>query len=137
MTTTNTTCKVTTCSFHHPEDRCAAGEIMVALNSGNAFCDTFVARDDDTQPTSTNSTITEGTAVRVGAHIDEEQLGVNLGNVGHLYEGYASNLTPVVACNATDCQYNKHEVCYASGIIIDGEDADTSQSTECGTYSPQ
>ncbi|MGE5455214.1 MAG: DUF1540 domain-containing protein, partial [Methylocystaceae bacterium] len=70
MTTTKTTCQVDTCAFHHPANKCAAGEIMVALDSENAFCDTFVPRDENTQPVSQQDDVRVGHKMNLHMAID-------------------------------------------------------------------
>ncbi len=135
MTTTQTTCQVDTCAFHHPSEKCAAGEIQVMLKGSKAFCETFVPRDKDKQPVS-GSNAQIGTNLRQGA-MAEDNLNVNLASSSHIWEGHASNLSPLVACNASNCQYNQHRVCFAGELIIDGQSASTSSQAICDMYSPE
>lgn len=132
MATTDTICKVSSCAFHHPQDRCAAGEIKVIEASSDAICDTFVARDNNTQPV--GQVKQAAIEPRAGVMADDN-LNINLGNVGHLYEGDSTNLQPMVSCSAEDCTHNRHEVCFAPNITIDGETAGTSIDTRCRMYS--
>lgn len=134
MATTNTMCKVKTCSFHHPQDKCAAGEIQVIRKNQEAICDTFVARDNNTQPAG-QATQQVPLEIRSGRMADDAR-SVNLGNVGHLYEGDSTHLTPMVSCNLEDCVNNKHGVCFAQEITIDGASAFVSNDTKCSMYSP-
>ncbi|MDD2586288.1 MAG: DUF1540 domain-containing protein [Syntrophomonadaceae bacterium] len=134
MATTDLACKVKSCSFHHPDDRCAAGEIQVILNSQDAICDTFVGRDTDTKPAG-NAKQEVPLEIR-SARMADDARSVNLGNVGHLYEGDATNLEPLVSCNAENCTHNKHGVCFADQVTIDGDAAFVSGDTVCRMYSP-
>jgi hypothetical protein len=134
VATTDTNCTVTTCSFHHPDNKCAAGQIMVNKNKQEAICDTFVARDSDTKPVGRTS---QEAAIEIrSARMADDARSVNLGNVGHLYEGDAVDLQPLVACNAAECRYNEHGVCFADSMTIDGSDAAMSRDTRCSTYQP-
>lgn len=135
MTTTQTTCQVDTCAFHHPEEKCAAGEIQVVLKGNQVFCDTFIPRDQDKQPVS-GSGAPIGSNVRQGA-MAEDNLNVNAAMSSHIWEAHASNLTPLVACDARDCQYNKHRVCFVGDLVIDGPSASISSQTVCDRYSPE
>ncbi|MGR6836934.1 DUF1540 domain-containing protein [Syntrophomonas erecta] len=134
MATTDTTCKVTTCSFHHPQDKCAAGEILVIHGGNKAICQTFVARDSDTKPVG-KVTQTTPIEVRIGINADDAR-AVNLGNVGHLYEGDAIDLQPLVSCDVQNCKYNRHKVCFADSMVINGLESFTSGDTNCDMYNP-
>jgi hypothetical protein len=136
MATTDTYCKVSTCAFHHPQDRCAAGEIQVSGASSNAFCDTFLPRDEDGSPSSGNDKPRIESKTRRGPLADDD-LNINMGSYTHMYEGYASNLTPMVGCTAEDCQHNEHGICFAEQIVIDGPQADSSPETNCDMYEPE
>jgi hypothetical protein len=133
---TSTMCKVKSCSFHHPDDLCAAGEIQVELSSNMAFCDTFYPRDVNKQPASGHQHVQSGTNMRYSVMADDS-LGINAADSSHIYESDASNLTPLVACNAEDCRYWEHDVCKAEEITIDGPTADVSGETRCETYDPR
>jgi len=134
LATTNTTCNVSTCAFHHPQNKCAAGEIQVKMRVQQACCDTFIPRDEGTQPASGDQNPEIGMKVRMG-HMAGAR-GVNMAAASHIYEGDAGNLTPLVACSAENCQYNQHGVCFAENMIISGDQADNSTQTHCSTYSP-
>lgn len=136
MATTNTMCQVKTCAFHHPDDRCAAGQIMVQPSQSIAFCDTFSPRDVNKQPASGSSSPEMGLKIRPGA-MGDDTLNINLASTSHLHEGDSTNLTPHVGCSATKCRYNEHSICFADKIQISGSSADTSPNTRCDTYSPQ
>lgn|GEM_PF-1420589 len=135
MDKTYTTCKVKSCAFHHPDDLCAAGEIQVANSSNNAVCDTFYPRDVNKQPVS-GKNAQAGMDLR-DSHMADDCLGINAADSSHIYESFASNLTPLVTCNAEDCRYWEHSVCKAEEILIDGPNASISDETRCKTYDPE
>ncbi|NLT20709.1 MAG: DUF1540 domain-containing protein [Syntrophomonadaceae bacterium] len=134
MEKTLTTCTVQSCAFHHPDNMCAAGEIQVENNSNVAVCDTFYPRDVNKQSVSGNN-VQAGTDMRDSVMADDN-LGINAADSSHIYESHASNLTPLVTCNADDCKYWKHDVCKAQEITIDGPTAAISGDTRCQTYAP-
>lgn len=135
MDKTSTTCKVKSCAFHHPNDLCAAGEIQVENSSRVAVCDTFYPRDVNKQFVS-NKDVQAGTDMRDSVMADDN-LGINAADSSHIYESGASNLTPLVACNADDCKYWENDVCKAEEITIDGPTAAISGDTRCKTYDPE
>lgn len=135
MEKTSTTCKVKSCAFHHPDDLCAAGEIQVENNSDFAVCDTFYPRDVNKQSVSGRD-VQAGTDLRDSVMADDN-LGINAADSSHIYESSASNLTPLVVCNADDCKYWQHDVCKAEEITIDGAQAAISGDTRCKTYDPK
>lgn len=135
MRKTSTICKVESCAFHHPDDLCAAGEIQVENNSQVAVCDTFYPRDVNKHPVSGRNVQT-GTDLRDSVLADDN-LGVNIADSSHIHESRASNLTPLVVCNAEDCKHWEHDVCKAEGITIDGPGAAVSGDTRCKTYDPE
>jgi hypothetical protein len=136
MATTNTICQVSTCAFHHPDGRCAAGQVSIQPSQSIAYCDTFSPRDVNKQPASGSSSPQMSTKIRPGA-MGEDSLNINLASTSHLHEGDSTNLTPLVGCNANKCMYNEHSICFADKISITGSSADTSQNTRCDTYSPK
>ena len=132
---TKTTCKVESCAYHHPDDLCAAGEIQVENYSRSAVCDTFYPRDVNSQFVS-GKDVQAGTDMRDSVMADDS-LGLNMADASHIYESHASNLTPLVTCNADDCRYWEHEVCKAKSITIDGQMAAISGETRCKTFDPR
>lgn len=134
MDKTITTCKVKSCAFHHPDDLCAAGEIQVENSSRAAVCDTFYPRDVNKQFVN-NKDVQAGTDLRDTVMADDN-LGINAADSSHIHESSASNLKPLVTCNAEDCKYWEHDVCKAEEIIIDGPTAAISDDTRCKTYHP-
>ncbi|HPF20554.1 MAG TPA: DUF1540 domain-containing protein [Syntrophomonas sp.] len=134
MEKTMTTCKVKSCTFHHPDDLCAAGEIQVENNRNSAICDTFYPRDVNKQSVH-KSSAQAGIDLR-DSTLADDNLGINIADSSHLYESSASNLTPLVTCNADDCKYWEHDICKAQEITIDGPTAELSADTRCQMYTP-
>lgn len=134
MAIVDTVCNVSTCQWHHSSNRCTAGEIEVQMYGDHACCNTFITRDENTQPVGGNAS--EVTHMRQGILADDSR-GVNIGEASHIHEEYASNLSPMVTCSAQNCKYNEQGICYADSIVIDGATASTSPHTNCNMYVPR
>ena len=129
MAKTKTTCRVESCSFHHPDDLCAAGQILVDFYGQSAVCDTFYPRNANSQ--GIQSSTMEG--IILGA----DGLGVTMAATSPINESFAGKLEPVVTCSADDCRYWEQELCQARSITITGDMAAISGETRCKTYDPR
>lgn len=41
---------------------------------------------------------------------------------------------PVLSCNVKNCYYNKEEMCCREGINVEGNTAEKSEATSCGSF---
>lgn len=102
-------CDVKTCHFHK-QDYCTKDRIKVCNcfenDNHETMCDSYKQKKNE--------------------KLDDYD--TEFGELGQINE-YLS-----VSCNVLDCIHNQHEICKATNIKIDGNDAKSKNGTICSSY---
>lgn len=98
---------------------CVAASIHVngssAHSSPETDCDTFLEKGD----------------IYSTSHFTNRNLS---GEFTQLFSGESVEISPEIACEAENCIYNVNKLCSADFVQINGEEAHSSERTQCGTF---
>ncbi|KZL93299.1 DUF1540 domain-containing protein [Clostridium magnum] len=112
--------------------RCGAEH---CYNNVNNFCIANVIHvggtDAYTSPETACNTFVEKTDIRGTSHFINRNL---LGGFRQLFSHQTVEMAPRVDCDAENCTYNVNKICGAEYVEIHGENATTSEKTQCETF---
>ncbi|WML36151.1 DUF1540 domain-containing protein [Clostridium sp. OS1-26] len=98
---------------------CVAASIHVngssAHSSSETDCDTFLGKSD----------------IYSTSHFTNRNLS---GEFAQLFSGESVEMSPDIACEAENCIYNVNRLCSADFVQIHGEEAHSSEHTQCETF---